>query len=674
MTLCRSGRRASGAETLLLRQKSSLNLMIIRDLIVNSVHVIKHLRVPNETIQKHIARMNRSSVGRHWRMVCDELTLRGWIFTLTMSFNFLISAQTRTCVPPAIASSSGPPQVLFTDIQSGPTSGGEENQGIYLSIFGTHFWSSDRSKDATRVFIGGHAVARYVYLGLSHGRPDLEQITVQVGSLGHARQGVPLPIVVAVAGVHSNSNRIFTPNPGTIYFADNVSGNDDSGRPGDIHHPYRHVQNRASSEKGVWPNLEPGDFVVLRGTGKPWQDTGIDGYFVRFEKSGTAPAGLRASGPITLMGYPGEDVFIDETDSVAPAGALAGINGPHGFTSPNVVPPGDPRICEQNRALLCSQWITITNLRVEGGGHDGAINLEIGGNHWRVVNNVLTAATGAPNARSGGITGDGLDAVILGNTVHEIDSPDPGLQNHGIYIDGPGSYEIAYNYIYDVLDGSGFQVYGDETPTNSFVTNHVSFHHNWIDNVAKYCINLADNSGSDFLIYGNVSSSCGIAGLRINSTTLDRARIYNNTFYNTDTRRDTHYGAVAMDMSPRDGAVEIRDNIFVPSPGTPYAGGDAPATAFSSSTHFLHNLYFAGKGAIDFDPNPVVADPLFASPSTCNFHPKQGSPATANRSFARENDTNHNLDLGPCGPDAIADIGAYALCGQSGGPLVRTAQ
>jgi hypothetical protein len=583
---------------------------------------------------------------------------------LTLTLNFLLHAQTSACAPPIVPSASGPPRVLFTDIQSGPISGGEDNQGTYLSIFGTHLWSSDKSKGATRVFIGGHAVARSVYQGPSHGRPVLEQITVQVGSLDHARQGMPLPIVVEVRGVRSNSDLTFTPNPGTIYFADNVSGDDNAGRPGDIHHPYRHVQSRTSSGKGVWPNLQPGDFVVLRGTGKPWQDTGIDGYFVRFQKSGTAPSGLLASGPITLMGYPGEDVFINETYAVSPAGALAGINGPHGMTSPNTLPAGDPRICEQNSALLCSQWITITNLRIEGGGHDGAVNLEIGGNHWRVINNVLTAATAPPSARSGGIAGDGLDAVILGNTVHAIDSPDPGLQNHGIYIDGPGSYEIAYNSIYDVPGGSGFQVYGDETPTGSFVTNHVSFHHNWINNVAKYCINLADNSGSDFQIDGNVSSTCGMAGLRINSSTLDRARIYNNTFYNTDTRKDMHYGAVVMDLSPKDGAVEIRDNIFVPSPGTPYAGGDALAAAFYSSTHFLHNLYFAGQGAIDFDPDPVLTDPLFVNPSACNFHLKQGRPATVNPSFQGGNNTNYSFDLEPCAAGSIAGIGAYNLCRQ----------
>jgi hypothetical protein len=110
-----------------------------------------------------------------------------------------------------------------------------------------------------------------------------------------------------------------------------------------------------------------------------------------------------------------------------------------------------------------------------------------------------------------------------------------------------------------------------------------------------------------------------MAGLRINSSTLDRAEIYNNAFYNTDTRKDPHYGAVVMDMIPKTGAIEIRKNIFVPSPGTPYTGGDAPRSAFHSSTHFLHNQYLAGEGTLDFDPEPVLRDPLFVNPSACNF-------------------------------------------------------
>ena len=107
--------------------------------------------------------------------------------------------------------------------------------------------------------------------------------------------------------------------------------------------------------------------------------------------------------------------------------------------------------------------IVIANLRIEGGGYDGPVNQEIHGDHWRVVNNELTATTGvtsgASPSRMGGITGNGLDAHWLGNHIHDIQ----GSENeaHGIYIDGEGSYDIAWNDIHDIHSGKGIQLFAN---------------------------------------------------------------------------------------------------------------------------------------------------------------------------------------------------------------------
>ncbi len=274
-------------------------------------------------------------------------------------------AQTRECRPLAMETVSkiSKPLVLYTDIQSGPTLGGEDNHGIYLSIFGKHSGRANAIGHQTKVLIGDHFVAAYRYFGPFRGRSDIQQITVQVGRLDGATQGTPLPVIVDVAGARSNTNITFTPNRGTIYFVDNVRGNDSTAAAGDITRPYRYIQTQTPKQGGVWPHVLPGDFIVMRGTGKPWQDTGFDGYFVRFQKSGTAPRGRAGTGPITLMGYPGEDVFIDETYAVSPRGAIAGINGPHGITVHRAASDAvattrssdDPSVCEENHHLLCSQ-------------------------------------------------------------------------------------------------------------------------------------------------------------------------------------------------------------------------------------------------------------------------------------------------------------------------------
>jgi hypothetical protein len=47
-------------------------------------------------------------------------------------------AGSQSC-PVSSVASSATPIVLYTDIQSGPLNGGENNKGIYLSIFGKNF-------------------------------------------------------------------------------------------------------------------------------------------------------------------------------------------------------------------------------------------------------------------------------------------------------------------------------------------------------------------------------------------------------------------------------------------------------------------------------------------------------------------------------------------------------
>ena len=569
------------------------------------------------------------------------------------------------------------PRILYTDIQSGPTSSGEDNLGIYLSIFGVHFWRvGEQPKSDIRVLVGGRPVAAYRYLGPSRGLPGIQQITVQIGwTHTHSTPRHPLPIVVVSRSMRSNSDITFTPNPGQIYFVDNLRGNDSTGISGDIAHPYRRIQTADPGHGGVWPLVKPGDFIVMRSSATPWQDTGVDGYFLRFEKSGLAPAGRAGSGPISVMGYPGEDIFINETYAVSRGGAMAGINGPHGHVVPRLAADrsGEDRsVCEQNPKLSCSQWITIADLRIEGGGNDGPVNLEIGGNHWRVINNTLTASTAHATARAGGVTGDGLDAVILGNTIHSIDSPDPGLENHGIYIDGPGSYRVEYNYIYDVPGGSGFQIYGDETPTGSYLSGNLLFAHNWIDNVAKYCINLSDNSATNITVADNISLQCGMAGFRTNSSFLHGARIYNNTFYAGDTPRDSHYALMVIDSPLQDGALDLKNNLFASYHAIPIMGGDASQSASTSAVRFANNLYPPGEGTHLFDPDALAADPDFVNAEACDFHLNSKSKAIHHGSPDVADVVVDDFDLQPHLAGHAYDIGAYSYTHPPGSSLGAT--
>jgi len=137
----------------------------------------------------------------------------------------------------------GTPVVLYTDILSGPNSGGENNNGAYLSIFGKNFGSPSGLGTVSKVFIGGTEVANYRYLGPSKGRPDIQQLTVQIGALGNPALGIALPVEVQVGRLKSTwfTPQTFMVNPGRILFV-SLTGDDATAAAGDIRHPWRHVQ------------------------------------------------------------------------------------------------------------------------------------------------------------------------------------------------------------------------------------------------------------------------------------------------------------------------------------------------------------------------------------------------------------------------------------------------
>lgn len=538
--------------------------------------------------------------------------------------------------PAYCASPKGAPLVLYTDLVSGPNSGGENDKGAYLSIFGKNFGTSGMGS-TVKVFIGGAQVGNYRYLGASKGRPDIEQITVQIGRLGNPHPGTALPIQVVVDGVGSNSDQTFTVNPGRILFVDNVRGRDHWWGAGDINHPFRHVQTPELS--GAWGKARPGDIIVMRGTGRPWTDVGFEYYFARFrDKSGSRPSGRRGTGPIVLMGYPTEDVFIHGTLAGGmTAGCVSAVNG-QSF-------PG------------MGQWIVISSLRIDCEGYDGPINQQIAGNHWRVINNDLAATQatteGAQAARMGGITGNGYDSIWLGNHIHDIQGSSG--EAHGIYVDGDGTYEIAYNLIENIRSGNGFQTYSNGTNGSDHV-NNVHFHHNLIREVSKHGINIADGSRSGFVLCDNIVYDIAFAGIRFNTVTLQGALICNNTFYDTNTSGNKLYGVLTNDWNLPAGAVRLENNIFVPTRDRPYLSGEVGFGAFSGTAR--NNLFSQGSGDT-LGKGVIVADPAFADGSAHDFHLRSQSPAigagtrTGSAVVARDYNLNARSSATP-------DLGALA--------------
>ena len=597
------------------------------------------------------------------------------------------------------------PLVLYTDILSGPNTGGENNKGIYLSIFGKNFGSTGLGTN-TKVFINNIEVDNYRYLGPSRGRPDIQQITVQIGAIGNPTPGVALPIRVSLQGLNSNTDQTFMVLPGNIYFVSH-SGSDTNA--GTFASPFRHVQTQANNNfystqpatvAGAWGRVNPGDFIVMRGDGgTPWIDLGYQDYFLRTQnKSGSAPgvastltnsttSGLvTGTGPITVMGYPAENVQIISNVGISGGtdkGAIAAADS---------VRIGNACGCQGGRY---GEWITITNLIIRGDKYDGAINTEGntnpgtvfgGASNWRVVNNDLSAPGAENNAKAGGIAGNGFGQFFVGNNIHDVCDGQPELlpgpcsgsaganphQNHGIYIDGDGSYEIAYNQIRNISGGNSISLFGSGTNGNIPI-NNVSIHHNLIDGSEKFGINLSDEVGSGILIYNNIIANIQFSAIRVNnSSTTINAKIYNNTIYNANIQVFPGYGPISLDdclatpagftgcSSPytvRTTALDIRNNIFV---------GAAAGVAFSTGadigaqTIITNNLWFTGSGIPPGTANKVGQNPLFVNTAAGNFRLQTGSPAIDAGTSVVSGVVKNDFDITVARPQGAGfDMGAH---------------
>ena len=85
------------------------------------------------------------------------------------------------------------PAILFADVTAGPISGGPDNQGVPITIFGKGFGAQ---RDASTVTINGVEVARYLSWGENNANnPMLDMIVIQPGPAITAG-----PIVVHVNG------------------------------------------------------------------------------------------------------------------------------------------------------------------------------------------------------------------------------------------------------------------------------------------------------------------------------------------------------------------------------------------------------------------------------------------------------------------------------------------
>lgn len=496
------------------------------------------------------------------------------------------------------------PRILYTDITSGPNSGGEGDNGAYLSIFGKGFGAS---RDAGTVTVGGGEAARYIVW-------SDERVSVQIGRA--ARSG---DIVVATSGGSATAPEGFTVRPGNFYFIA-LDGSDRGGVKNDINRPFR-TPNHVARELA---EFAPGDFVVVRGgrydLSEPASNL-VASTFLRADKSGTAAS------PMAFLGYPGESVVIEQNQPNLQlfsnyvtishwvvADFHASLN--HCLGGNTLVQVGAVRLADNT----CTgnipgriAYFRIVNLDVDG--HD------VGG----MCNGTKGYADGPINL------GYGDNIKILGNSIHNTGAQGGTDQRgHLIYIGATtNNVEIGWNRVHDIphsralidvhTDDVGGNCYGHKRLTD------ITIHDNTVYNVAGQAIDLDGGTG-DIRVYNNLIYNTPTAddhryqdvialrgsGGRLNAT------LYNNIVYANPNDADQGWmlgiGWFSGSFCPE--RLTLYDNVFyVTDPQDFYvwfAGNCGERGNISSRNNIWHGSKHGlptFRGAGDKDVKPMFKDP-----------------------------------------------------------------
>ncbi len=567
---------------------------------------------------------------------------RGFIFLFIFA-GFALSATSQVL----------PPRIFYSDLVSGPNTGGENNNGVYVTIYGHGFGSSQGSSTVT---IGGHAPAQYkLWCGSCWGGvsgTEYDKVTIQLGSSAASGN------IVLTTSAGTSNGIPFTVRSGNIYFVSN-SGSDSAA--GTFTAPWATIPHATNT-------ISPGDTIYVENgvtvtTPDPYS---IGGYApcVQINQNISGSNG----NPKALLAYPGAVVTVGQ-DSANPncGGALEIMN----ISGSGSTPVSD-------WVVGGIKWIGGSNeaMGVEGWGPGGAVRIRLIGNE--------ATATYSNNEQGGASNFNATGTTWYGNNIHNVSTnvqagTVTALQQ-GFYLgDESFSFDFEWNTIAYVAACRGFQqnssVAGD-TSYSVIIANNV-IHDTACDGIVY--VNMDASKGTGVQIYNNVLYNVGIgpappdggafAGVYLQTwavTATGTATFVNNTIYNCGT-----VGAAGESPCflyyPESGfgLINFSNNILdSPNNSSPYfsvlnAGGSDCSSTCTSVTGRDNLVY--GQGAPPTYAGltgTIQANPLFVSTTTPNFHLQSGSPAAT-----AGTPTSQTTDLdGVALPQGTGyPIGAFAL-------------
>jgi hypothetical protein len=464
------------------------------------------------------------------------------------------------------------PAILFTDVESGSTSGGPNNQGVPISIFGKGFGAT---RGSSRVTIGGVEVASYLVWGENNAHnPHLDMIVVQPGA--NVTGG---SIVVSVNNVASNASLAFAVNTGKVY-AIALNGSDSNAC--EMATPCATISHVATNL------MQPGDTVLLRGGEYAESEIWIRGNY--------GDAGTLANRN-TIKNYPGEEVtlsnaarpFILDADYVT----VSGINFLNG------------------KSLGIAGWADVNQKgnKLVNNTFKGQIDYEATGSH-------------------------GNDHVLAGN-VCEVSGSSVGTQGHCYYISYGNNVKVIYN-IGSGAPGYGIHVFDQRRGPNDFkrVISNLLVEGNILKgstNRSGMIIAMGDEDGlgntvENVVVRNNIFTANNHAGLQVQAIGKN-VQVHNNTFYQNGLL-GLYIGSGATSQ------VDIRNNLIFQDTNTNcqvfcswFTPSQVQSAASAGSVSIVNNSYHGMAQTIvgGSDASAVTGAVQFVDAAALNFRPLAGS-------------------------------------------------
>ncbi|MBI2895807.1 MAG: hypothetical protein HYY06_19780 [Deltaproteobacteria bacterium] len=473
------------------------------------------------------------------------------------------------------------PVLFFTDITSGPSRGGRDDLGAFVSIYGDGF---GERRGRSTVTIGGTRVARYVVWGEDNAvARGQDLIVIQPGP-----RAVSGEIVVTVDGRASNPLP-FTIRSGRIHFVAPDAPNARDSNPGTWELPARTLHGRSR-------DLQPGDIVYVKGGRFEEADPRCPGWdavlciFPEDHPSGTPGA------PVAYVGYPGDP--------------------------PVLGGPGPMR-----RAIILGDTMAHYVIAGMEFTHRGGL-LEVHGEGHRIVGNYFHDGIHS-NGGVIGVGGDTAHHALFGNHLRDNGEAGDKMNGSGLYVQGFGvnlDIDFGWNQIEDQRGARAIQAYGHRDGDR---IEDLRIHDNLISGSELNNIVLGGSDGATPVlgtvhVFNNVIVGSGDSGLRINDPE-GAVIVENNVLYDNGSPGLSGARAQLHVERAGTGRVTLRNNILYAGSDQSYflIGTEAGPSAISAS----HDLVFGAGGCPEWDVACVNADPLFADADALDFRLRAGSPA-----------------------------------------------